>query len=162
MSQNQKTHPDPLPGGPSGHEQSGGFEGGCLCGAVRYKSTNPPQLTGHCHCVDCRKSSGTGHCTHVIVAEDGFTLTGKVTVYDRKADSGNMISRAFCPTCGSALFSRNVGMPGVVFPRASSLDDPEIAQPSMVVYASRAPSWDKQPSDLPSFPEMPPEPPINF
>ena len=136
-----------------------GFTGGCLCGAVRYESANAPQLAGHCHCIDCRKSSGTGHCTHVMVQEDGFSYSGALTVYDHPADSGNIVSRAFCPTCGCAVLSRNSGVPGMVFPRASSLDDPEVAQPQMIVYASRAPSWDQMNPDLPSFPEMPDQSP---
>ena len=37
------------------------FEGGCLCGAVRYTCNAEPVFAGHCHCVDCRRSSGTGH-----------------------------------------------------------------------------------------------------
>jgi hypothetical protein len=131
------------------------FSGGCLCGAVRYQSSIGPQFVGHCHCVDCRKSSGTGHCTHVVISEDAFTVSGEVKFYDRPADSGNIVSRGFCPNCGSPIYSKNSGMPGVVFPRASSLDDPEIAKPQMVVYASRAPSWDYVDGALPAFPTMP-------
>jgi hypothetical protein len=134
---------------------SQGFSGGCLCGAVRYQSAVGPQVVGHCHCVDCRKSSGTGHCTHVVIPEDAFTVSGEVKFYDRPADSGNIVSRGFCPTCGSAVYSTNSGMPDMVFPRASSLDDPEIAKPQMVVYASRAPSWDHVDPELPVFPTMP-------
>jgi hypothetical protein len=134
---------------------SQGFSGGCLCGAVRYQSAVGPQVVGHCHCVDCRKSSGTGHCTHVVIPEDAFTVSGEVKFYDRPADSGNIVSRGFCPTCGSAVYSMNSGMPDMVFPRASSLDDPEIAKPQMVVYASRAPSWDHVDPELPAFPTMP-------
>jgi len=133
-----------------------GFSGGCLCGDVRYESTVDPQLAGHCHCIDCRKSSGTGHCTHVGIPRAAFEVTGEVKFYAHPADSGNMISRGFCPTCGCAIYSINSGMPELVFPRASSLDDPELIQPQVVVYASRAPSWDFVDPDLPSFPEMPP------
>jgi hypothetical protein len=134
---------------------SQGFSGGCLCGAVRYQSAVGPQVVGHCHCVDCRKPSGTGHCTHVVIPEAAFTVSGEVKFYDRPADSGNIVSRGFCPTCGSAVYSMNSGMPDMVFPRASSLDDPEIAKPQMVVYASRAPSWDHVDPELPAFPTMP-------
>lgn len=129
--------------------------GGCLCGAVRYRWHGEPMMTGHCHCADCRRSSGTGHCTHVAIADAGLALTGAVKLYDRPADSGNMVSRAFCPDCGSALFSRNAAMPGMLFLRASSLDDPDRVQPAMVVYASRAPQWDRIPGGLPTFAEMP-------
>lgn len=133
---------------------SEGFSGGCLCGAVRFESSVDPRVVGHCHCVDCRKSSGTGHCTHVVIPEKAFSVTGEVRFFDKPADSGNMISRGFCPTCGSPVYSRNSGMPGVVFPRASVLDDPDILTPNMIVYASRAPAWDHMDSQLPSSPEM--------
>jgi hypothetical protein len=132
-----------------------GFTGGCLCGAVRFKSTADPQLVGHCHCVDCRKSSGTGHCTHLVVPETAFSVTGAVKFYDRAADTGNVVSRGFCGTCGSPIFSRNSAMPGVVFPRASVLDNPEVVKPQMIVYASRAPAWDHMDPALPSFATMP-------
>ncbi len=134
---------------------SNGFTGGCLCGAVRYVSSAAPAMSGHCYCVDCRKSSGTDHCTHLVVPKDGFAVTGEVRFYDRPADSGNMVSRGFCPTCGSAVYSMNSAMPGMVFPRASSLDDPEVAEPGMTVYASRALSWSRIDPSLPSFPGMP-------
>ena len=132
-----------------------GFKGGCLCGAVRYESTADPVVAGHCHCEACRRSSGTGHCTHLGVPKGAFTVTGRVTFYDRAADSDNMVSRGFCPTCGAAVYSTNSGMPDMAFPRASSLDDPEVAKPQLVVYASRAPTWDLVDPALPAFAEMP-------
>jgi len=134
---------------------SEGFTGGCLCGAVRYRSTADPQVVGQCHCVDCRKSSGADRCIHLVVPEEEFTVSGEVKFYDRPADSGNIVSRGFCPNCGSAIYSKNSGMRGMVFPRASSLDDPEIAKPQLIVYASRAPSWAQLDPNLPIFQEMP-------
>ena len=132
-----------------------GFKGGCLCGAVRFESAVDVQVAGHCHCVACRKLSGTGHSTHTAIPEDAFTVSGEVTFYDRTADSGNIVSRGFCPNCGSAIYSRNSGMPGMVFPLASSLDDPNVVTPQMVIYGSRACAWDYMDPALPSFPEMP-------
>lgn len=132
------------------------FTGGCLCGAVRYESASAPVLGGHCHCVDCRKSSGSGHCSHLGVPLDALTVTGEMRFFDKPADSGNVVSRGFCPTCGAPVYSTNTGLAGMALVRASSLDDPEVFQPRMVVYASRAPSWDKTDPDLPAFPEMPP------
>jgi hypothetical protein len=132
-----------------------GLTGGCLCGAVRYEASGEPIITGHCQCLDCRKSSGSGHCTHVAMMDSGFTVTGTVKLYDKPADSGNIVSRGFCPDCGAPLFSRNRGTPGMVFLRASSLDDPDLVHPSMVVYASRSPSWDRTDPSLPTFATMP-------
>jgi len=132
------------------------FAGRCLCGQVRIDSAGPPQMVGHCQCVDCRKSSGTGHSTHVVAMADGVTVTGDVTTYDHPADSGNMVTRAFCGRCGSPAYSLNAAMPGMIFIRASILDDPSVVTPSMVVYASRAPAWDVMDPALPSFAVMPP------
>lgn len=134
---------------------SEGFSGRCLCGDVRYESTMSPQLVAHCHCEDCRRSSGTGHGTHIVLPEDAFSVTGEVRFYDRPADSGNIVSRGFCPTCGSAIYSKNSGLPGMVFPRASSLDDLNMVAPSMVVYASRAADWDYVDPALPRFDTVP-------
>jgi hypothetical protein len=91
----------------------------------------------------------------LVVPEAAFSVIGAVTFYDRAADSGNIVSRGFCGTCGSPIYSRNSAMPGVVFPRASVLDDPEVVKPQMVVYASRAPSWDHMNPTLPAFAVMP-------
>ena len=85
-----------------------------------------------------------------------MTITGVTASYAKAADSGNMIERHFCPTCGAAVFSRNSGMAGLVFLRASSLDDLEVFKPQMHVYASRAASWDGPTPGLPTFETMPP------
>lgn len=130
------------------------IEGGCLCGAVRYTCVEESG-GGHCHCIDCRKTSATGHASHMIVPEAAFDVSGDVKFFDKPADSGNMVSRGFCPQCGSAIYSTNSGMSGVVFVRASSLDDPENFKPQMIVYKDRAASWDKMDSDLPAFALMP-------
>lgn len=136
------------------------FTGSCLCGAVSYKATGSPRMGGHCHCVDCRKSSGTGHGSHAVMGEDEVAIEGEPKRFDKPADSGNMVSRYFCGTCGCAVYSTNSGMPGVVFLRASSLDDPEIFKADVIVYTRTAPSWDHIEGDIPSFESMPPELPV--
>jgi hypothetical protein len=92
----------------------------------------------------------------LAVPRDAVSVTGALTIYDRPADSGNVVSRAFCPTCGAPVYSLNSAMRHIMFIRASSLDDLEVFQPQVVVYASRAASWDHVDPTLPSFPKMPP------
>lgn len=132
------------------------FTGGCLCGAVRYACSGEPAMAGHCHCEDCRRSSGSGHSSHLAVPDVSVQLDGEVKGYARAADSGRMVTRFFCPTCGAALYSTNDGMQGMMFLRASSLDDLEVFKPQMHVYASRAASWDHRTEGLPVFDVMPP------
>jgi hypothetical protein len=134
------------------------FSGGCLCGAVRYESVVAPLGGGHCYCRDCRRSSGTAFCSHLVVPRAAFQVTGDLASHDRTADSGNVVTRVFCPRCGSPVYSTNAANPDAVFIRVSSLDDPEVFSPQMIVYASRAPSWARLDDGLATFPEMAPPP----
>lgn len=133
-----------------------GFTGGCLCGAVRYRAETAPAMVGHCYCADCRRSSGTSHCTHAVIPKPALQVTGAPVFHDRPADSGNIVSRGFCGVCGSAIYSTNAAMPDLAFVRVSSMDDPELASPDMTVYASRAPSWAHPDHSRPVFDLMPP------
>lgn len=83
------------------------LQGACLCGAVSYEALGEPAIAGHCYCLDCRKASGTSHSTHVAVRADGVRLVGAMSSYRRPADSGNIVERFFCPTCGSPIYSTN-------------------------------------------------------
>ena len=126
--------------------------GRCLCGKIAYTISTRPVVTGHCYCVDCRKSSGTGHCTHALVADDAVRIEGKLKFYDHPADSGNIVSRGFCADCGCPILSKNSGMPGMTALRTSSLDDPDMVSPQMAVYTSKAPAWDRPDPSLTIFP----------
>jgi hypothetical protein len=70
-----------------------------------------------------------------------------------------MTTSYFCPTCGSPLFGRSPGFPGMVMIRVASLDDPSTIEPQLAVYTKRRWVWDRDLPSLPSFPEMPPPPP---
>lgn len=132
------------------------ISGRCLCGQVHYECSGPAMMSGHCQCEDCRKSSGTGHSSHLAVPRAAVTMRGDVTIYAKAADSGNLVSRAFCPTCGSPVYSLNSAMDELLFLRASSLDDLDVFQPQMVVYTSRGARWDRIDPALPRFETMPP------
>ena len=129
--------------------------GGCLCGAVRYECAAEPVAAGHCHCEDCRRTSGTGHGSHLAVPAAAVTISGEAKFYEKPADSGNVVARGFCPTCGGPVYSTNSAVADLLFLRASSLDDPNAVTPRASVYASRAPKWDPIDPSLPAFAEMP-------
>ena len=138
----------------SSNKNNIGFEGGCLCGQVRYRSEANPMTTVHCYCTDCRRIGGTGHATHTVVPKSAFHLKGTVSEYRRSADSGNLINRRFCPTCGSAIFHTRDGLEDKVVIRTSSLDMPEISKPERVIYTDSAISWDHIDPSLPSSNKM--------
>ena len=129
--------------------------GQCLCGAVRYRGETEPQFQGKCYCTDCRKTSAAGHAAMMGFAADAIRITGDVTEFHSRADSGADVIRAFCPTCGTGIHSRNSKMPGLIFLRASTLDDPNLFTPQMIVWAARAPAWDPVNPGVPAFAERP-------
>ncbi|MDA0663509.1 MAG: GFA family protein [Proteobacteria bacterium] len=130
--------------------------GSCLCGAVKYTITGDVIMAGHCHCVDCRKSSGTGHVTLAMFRADAYKIDGKLTEYSSLADSGSTVTRSFCPTCGSRLFGQNGGFPGMRAVNVGTLDDPGFVQPQFRVYTKHHLDWDTMDPAIPGFPEMPP------
>ena len=95
--------------------------GGCLCGAVRYESTEPPNNGGYCHCKMCQKGVGGLHTVMVMFSESSFRFTaGQPKFYA----SSEMLKRGFCEHCGSGLVGIYEGYPNVVV-GIGTLDNPE-------------------------------------
>ena len=132
------------------------MSGSCLCGALRFEATGEPLFQGFCQCLDCRKATGSGHYAAIGMPEQAVTVSGASRTYAKKADSGEMIHRNFCPTCGSMVFDKGAGMPGVTVINAALLDDPEVFKPQMVIFTRSGLSWDHVDPKLPKFPAMPP------
>jgi hypothetical protein len=71
------------------------------------------------------------------------------------ADSGNVKTRGFCPTCGSPVYMTFAAMPEFFTIRAASLDDPGRYKPQVVTYTVRGYDWDQLDPALPKFEKMP-------
>jgi hypothetical protein len=116
-------------------------EGGCLCGNVRYSILREAVLVGVCHCSDCRKFSGSAFSFLVAVEKGAFDLHGAVKTYNSVADSGRLISRSFCPHCGSSLYEESASHPDCMIVNAGTLDLPTSLSPSIELYAEKALPW---------------------
>jgi hypothetical protein len=134
------------------------FRGGCRCGAIRYEIAAEPMFGGQCQCRDCQHETGGGHTSFIAFPADAVKLTGTPRFYEAPVDSGNVVRRGFCPTCGSPVVSATSGLPGVTTISAGSLDDPSVFKPQFVCYTSRGHAWDRLDPAVPSFPKMPPVP----
>ena len=126
--------------------------GRCFCGAVRFQLDGPPVSTRACWCRDCQYVSSGNASINVIFAASSLRVSGTTSEYVSRADSGNVMRRRFCPTCGTALFSEAVARPDFVVVRAGALDDPEIGRPASVIWTASAPRWGYVDPSLPSFP----------
>jgi hypothetical protein len=131
------------------------FVGGCLCGAVRYRCTAEPAMSGFCHCRDCQRAGGGPYNAALFVSEDAFSIvSGRPECYESRSDSGNTARRYFCSTCGSQLYSKTPAYPGMVGVRAASLDDPSWFQPMAHIFTSSAQPWVSLSDELPKFEKM--------
>ena len=131
------------------------FTGGCMCGAVRYECSSEPLMTANCHCRDCQRATGGAYASVVFVPRNAVKITGEVKYYDVKGDSGNILSRGFCLTCGSRLFGKPAVMPDAMGIMAGSLDDPSSHRPAIDIYTASAQPWDYLNPELPKFPKGP-------
>jgi len=93
---------------------------------------------------------------NVCFPTSAITIEGEMRDYPSVADSGNKMHRRFCPTCGTALFSEAESRPHLIFVRAGTLDDPEIAKPSATIWTSQAPTWACFDPKLPQVEKQPP------
>jgi hypothetical protein len=86
------------------------IDGGCHCGYITYEGEADPETATICHCADCQTLSGSAFRTAVPVKSDAFRIvTGEPAIYVKTAESGNKRQQAFCPRCGSPIFSAPPG-----------------------------------------------------
>ena len=122
--------------------------GGCLCGAVRYESREPPRVSTLCHCRSCRLGAGAPSVAWVVVPDAGFAF---VRGEPGRYASSPGVERTFCATCGTSLTYRNEGRPEVDITTAS-LDDPEAFPPTKEIFTAEHIGWEALDPDRPQFP----------
>jgi hypothetical protein len=132
------------------------YTGGCACGAIRFEIAGEPLFQNDCQCHDCQHMSGTGHESHLTFPRQGVKQSGEAKHWDMMGDSGNVKTRAFCPTCGSPVYMTFSATPGVFTVHAASLDDPSRYKPQVVTYTVRGHAWDHLDPGLQKFDKMPP------
>lgn len=132
------------------------YEGGCACGAVRYKSDAEPIMSGHCQCRKCQQLSGAGHASFASFPAPAVDVAGKLSFWSYQADSGNTASRGHCPVCGSHVLAKTSGFKDMVAIQLASLDDPSKVAPQMLFFNAKAQPWDHMDASLNKFPGMPP------
>ncbi|MCG6857273.1 MAG: GFA family protein [Salaquimonas sp.] len=130
-----------------------GYTGRCLCQAVTFRVSAEPQFTGHCHCLDCQKSTGTGHASYAFFELSGVHIKGVTSAYESRADSGATMTRRFCPRCGSRLFGHSSRMPDAIGIMLATFDDPDAFIPTTSLYASKHRKWDPPATDTKAFAE---------
>lgn len=130
-------------------------QGSCLCGAVRYEAGPDFRAMVHCHCLRCRKGSGTAHSTNLVVEPGSFCwLSGTELVSRFDLPVAKSFGKWFCLQCGSPVPRPFRGGTLVMIP-AGSLDVEPPIKPTDHIFWSSRPGWGCQSGDLQTHEEYP-------
>jgi len=128
------------------------LEGGCACGAVRYRMTTRPMFVHCCHCLDCQRQTGSAFVLNALIETARVTLLGAEPVrFAMPTDSGLPHGINRCPTCGTAFWSEYGGVAKLRFVRVGTLDDPRALCPDVHIYTRSKQPWITLPEGVPTF-----------
>ena len=130
------------------------LEGGCACGALRYKLTAEPLIVHACHCRDCQRLTGSAFVTNIWI-EKKFVVAGGAGVpksFKLSGGSGKPNEVFFCDRCGTYLWSKYYASPGdTVLLRVGTLDRPEAIKPDVHIFTRSKLPWLNLPKEVPAF-----------
>ena len=130
------------------------MEGGCHCGAVRFRVEGEPIRAGLCHCSDCRRHAAAPVVAWAVFPKEQVQSTGEVATY-ASSEHGR---RQFCPSCGSNLYYLNdVIFPGLVDVPIAAFDDPDALPPIEQIQLAERIGWMEDAHELPGFERWPPD-----
>jgi hypothetical protein len=118
------------------------LEGGCACGAVRYRLASEPMFVNCCHCRDCQRQTGSAFVLNALIETDRIAvLSGAPEPVQMPTDSGRPHDIFRCPKCRTAVWS-DYGRRGVLrFVRVGTLDDPDSCPPDIHIFTMSKQPW---------------------
>lgn len=128
--------------------------GRCLCGAVTFKLTSDPLAVRVCWCRDCQHLAANG-TVNAIVPASTLEVYGPLAEYTKVADSGNKLTRQFCPQCGTHLIGISSARPQFRVVRTGNFDDPSSITPDTNIWTKSAPAWAHLDSSLEQAEQQP-------
>jgi hypothetical protein len=126
-------------------------DGGCACGAVRYRLSSEPLFVHCCHCLNCQRQTGSAFVVNLLIESDRVELlAGSPQPVEVPRDDGSTQTIFRCPTCRVAVFSRYTH-PGVRFVRGGTLDEPRDITPDVHIFTRSKVNWVTLPDTVPAF-----------
>ena len=125
--------------------------GGCRCGRVRYRVTQPPKFIFACHCTDCQQLTASAFSLGMAVLEAGFELQegrGDLRWWTKTADSGQESRQYTCQACAGWTHTVAASSPGVVIVRAMTLDERGWVRPVAQIFTRSALPWALMPAQF--------------
>ena len=123
-------------------------EGGCLCGAVRYRVSGVIEESGYCHCRTCQRQSGAPVVAWFALAPSDFSYIKGVAKSHRASDHA---AREFCGDCGSYLVFREDDTSQTLGVNTATLDEPMLSPPDFHIYCESRIGWFETADGLPRY-----------
>ncbi|KAF3797545.1 hypothetical protein GCG54_00008537 [Colletotrichum gloeosporioides] len=122
--------------------------GTCLCGAAKVTIKGDPLAAAMCHCLDCRKTSGSAFAVNWVVPASQLSVTDGASLkeFTAPALSGNPVTNHFCGSCGTTLWREGPKTQGLCYVKAGILDDADavnMRKPSAEIFTTRRIEWMK-------------------
>jgi hypothetical protein len=131
--------------------------GRCACGAVTFTADcSNVLLAAHCHCLDCQKATGSAFATVVGLEAPALSVTGEAELRSWTVTGmSGRVTRQFCTTCGTPMFSESTGGPGIRFVKAGAFDDATWIEPAIECWTTREQPWARIPGSIAGVPTNP-------
>jgi hypothetical protein len=118
------------------------IDGGCHCGLITYEAEVDPGTVTVCHCTDCQRLSGSAFRTAVPAPSEAFKLlAGRPKIYIKTAESGRQRAQAFCPECGTPIYSAAVTDTPAYFIRVGTIRQRAELPPRAQIWCRSALDW---------------------
>ena len=114
----------------------------CRCGQLRATVTGDPVRVSACHCLNCKKRSGSAFAVQARWPADQVRIEGRSNSFVKAGDSGNRATFHFCPECGSDVHYSNEGVfDDLIAIPLGAFDDPFFLRPGFSVWEERKHDW---------------------
>jgi hypothetical protein len=121
----------------------------CRCGQLRATVTGDPVRVSACHCLNCKKRSGSAFAVQARWPSAQVQIEGTSKTFVKVADSGNRATFHFCPDCGSDVYYAIDGkFDDLVAIPLGAFDDPYFVAPAFSVWEERKHDWVELVGDL--------------
>ena len=118
------------------------IEGRCHCGQITYEAVVNPDKVAICHCTDCQMLTGSAYRANIQAPAQTFALrTGQPKIYIKTADSGTKRAHAFCPDCGTPIYSSAITNPPTYSLRVGGIKQRAELRPTRQIWCRSALPW---------------------
>ena len=133
------------------------LSGSCLCNSVQYEINGEAQHFYHCHCQQCRKATGTGHASNLLVTPESSLSwkAGEALLQHYNAPEEKRFYKCFCSHCGSPMPKVEPQLGVVVIPAGSLNEEPPM-QPGARIFQGSKAQWSCGGDHLPAYAAYPP------